>query len=316
MSAYKFWKDALAGKNPPIVNEDPQAGFYRMKRNGAWLPVAVWQLHGTSALGCKIGHEVVNIQTCAERWPWYASHPITEAEYRKVAERGENWTDSDPIVSEMTANAVRAGMKAMEDANPVIKFRDQLHKAVEAADVYAKIEDDGEAARGAGLRNLLLKLRKDADDARKIEKAPHEKAAKAVDAAWMPLVKIAQEAADAIRNSIGRWEDDKRNAARMAAERAAAEATRAEAENRPAPPPSPSNLPEPVAQVRPTYGKAASVSTYQHVVKVDPDKFLAALRTRPEWSGLLVYIEGVAQTLAKNGVILDGVTTEERSRVR
>jgi len=332
MSAYKFWQDALAGKNPPIVNEDPQPGFYRMKRNGGWAPVAVWPVinknPGTSeiTLGFKIGTEVVGEHDGVERWPWYAYHPITEAEYRKVAERGENWTDSDPIVSEMTANAVRTsintlpgGMTMTSDPlqfTPVGQFREQIDKAVAAADAYERIENDGESARGAGLRNLLLKLRKDADDARKIEKAPHEKAAKAVDAAWMPLVKIAQEAADAIRNSIGRWEDDKRAAAKRAADRAAEEAARAEEAGRPAPPSPASNLPPSTAQVRPTYGKAAAVSVYLHVTKIDAEKVIAALRDRPEWYGLLSYLENVTQTLAKNGVILDGVTVEERSKVR
>ncbi len=105
---YQFWQDSLAGLKPPIINEFPQPGFFRMKRgkNGPWVPVAVWPLSGTRiiepGLGFKFGKETVGKDFGIEQWPYYAANPITEAEYRKVAERGESWSDSDPVVAELT----------------------------------------------------------------------------------------------------------------------------------------------------------------------------------------------------------------------
>src|SRR6266852_6753859 len=168
MSNYKFWRDALAGKNPPIVNEDPQPGFYRMKRNGGWAPVAVWPVinknPGTSeiTLGFKIGTEVVGGHDGVERWPWYASHPITEATYRAVAERGEHWPDADPIVSEMTENAVRGSIKILTSAEPSpAMFREKIETAVSGCVAYKRIESDEASSRAQGLRNLLNKLASD-----------------------------------------------------------------------------------------------------------------------------------------------------------
>lgn len=354
--SYAFWRDCLAakqaGQSLPVGNvDDPQAGFWRTKRGTSWVPVAVWPkgngLQGADALGFKIGTEVVGANMGAELWSHYCAHPITEAEYRKVAEQGGDWSDSDPTVNaiinavtlkkEITpkqiANKINSGQRLdpeesarlelafieydnERNADPLVQFREQIATAAAGLAAYQTIESDEAAARAAGLRNLLLKLKKDADDQRAALKAPHLKAGHEIDAAWNPVVKEAGAAADTIRNSLGSWETVKRQAAARAAQRDAEAAREAEAAGRPAPPPAQPNAPAPSQQVRPTFGKAAGVSVYQHVTKIDPDKVLAALRGRPEWFGLVNYLEGAAQTLAKNGIILDGVQTEERARVR
>src|SRR6266852_3861994 len=112
------------------------------------------------------------------------------------------------------------------------------------------------------------------------------------------------------------WQDDKREAERQASERATAEAVRAEAEGRPAPSPPPSNLPAPDKQIKATFGKAANSGSYQKVVKVDIDRFLTALKTRPEWFNLINFLETMAQKMASDGIILDGVQTEEKTKIR
>src|ERR1700730_15524931 len=106
---YQFWLDSLAwlagprtGPRPAIINEFAQAGFYRMKRGPSWVPVAVWP-HGPD-LGFKIGKEVVGADIGTEQWHWYAATTITEAESRKVGERGEHWSEAAPTVAAMQAN--------------------------------------------------------------------------------------------------------------------------------------------------------------------------------------------------------------------
>lgn len=314
---YEFWKSALAAKQsgtplPIATVDDPQCGFWRTKRGSSWVPVAVWPkgngLQGPDALGFKIGTEVVGANMGTELWSHYCAHPITEAVYRAVAERGENWPDSDPIVAEITS--------AQPSGDSLDEFRQQIAKAATGLDAYERIESDESAARAAGLRNLLLKLKKDADEARAALKAPHLKAGQEIDGEWNPLVKQAQGAADQIRNAIGSWETLKRQAAAPAAQRDAEAARAAEAAGRSAPAPVAPNAPAPSQQVRPTFGKAAGVSVYQHVVKIDPDKVLAALRERPEWYSVLNCLEEIASKLARNGIILPGVETEERAKVR
>lgn len=348
---YTYWAAKLRGEDITSIVDQPECGFYRTRRGTSWVPVAVWPkgngLQGPDALGFKIGTEVVGANMGTELWSHYCAHPITEAEYRKVAEQGGDWSDSDPTVNaiinavtlkkEITpkqiANKINSGERLdpeesarlelafieydnERNAGPLVQFREQIATAAAGLAAYQTIESDEAAARAAGLRNLLLKLKKDADDQRAALKAPHLKAGQEIDAAWNPLVKEAGAAADKIRNAIGSWETLKRQAAAQAAQRDAEAARAAEAAGRPTPAPVVPNAPAPSQQVRPTFGKAAGVSVYQHVVKIDPDKVLAALRTRPEWYGVLQYLEEACQRLARNGVILDGVTTEERAKVR
>lgn len=95
---YAYWKAALAGQKPEANPDNPQPGFYRTKRGTGWVPVAVWPkgngLTGPDALGFKINRETVGANMGAELWSHYCAHPITEAVYRAVAERGENWPDA------------------------------------------------------------------------------------------------------------------------------------------------------------------------------------------------------------------------------
>ena len=114
---YKFWRDSLEGKNPPASPDDPKCGFYRMKRGTQKVPVAVWPLGesaGMSCLGFKIGHEVVGADIGTERWHWYAADPVTEAEYRKVAEQGLPWSDEDPTVAAITNGATKPAKNATQ----------------------------------------------------------------------------------------------------------------------------------------------------------------------------------------------------------
>lgn len=314
MNVYKFWSDSLAGKQPPIINEFPEAGFYRMKRNGSWTPVAVWPASENN-LGFKFGREVVDIDIGTERWPSYAANPITEDEYRRVAEQGLNWSDADPTVAAMTSTPKPIVTDSTDE------MREQIATAVAVIPAYAKIESDEASARAAGLRNMLLGLKNQADKARVAEKDPHLTAAKAVDSKWMPLVREAESGANRVRTALEAWENDKRAAARQAAERAAAKQRRLDEEasrrDISEPPPEPvkptSNLPPPSAQVKPTFGKAAGVSTYQHVTSIDAYQAFQMFQNHPDVIALLTKL---AQASINAGISVPGMTTEERAKIR
>jgi hypothetical protein len=327
MNQYQFWTDSLAwlagprtGPRPAIINEQPECGFYRMKRGTSWVPVAVWPMDALKGgLGFKIGKEVVGNSIGTEQWHWYAAHPITEAEYRKVAERGENWSDADPTVAAMQANG-----NAKPAADPVTELREEITTAVGGIAAYAKIETDEDDVRALSLRNMLNELASTADKARETEKAPHLKAEREIDAKWQPLIKQAREGARKIKEARDQWQDDKRAAARAAIVAAEA-ATRAQEEasghrdisEMPLEPVKPvSNLPAPSTSVKPAYGKASSVGTKMVVTAIDWDKMIAALKPRPEWPTLQAFLQEMAQKLANKGIILDGVSVEERANTR
>lgn len=343
---YQFWNDALAGKNPVATVDQPECGFYRLKRNGRWVPVAVWPKH--HGLGFKIGTENVGENMGVELWSHYCANPITEAVYRAVAERGEKWPDGDPIVEAMidkvakiTPQQIAARINSGEELNPEesararnaaraadpsIEFKENVTTALGGVPGYAKIESDEASTRAAGLRNMLLALAGEAEEARKAEKKPHWDAAQAVDAKWQPIIKDAQAGAVTVRKSMEAWEDEKREQARKAAQEQAkrdeqhardTEWANAGKEPAPAPPmPVKPNTPPPLPQIRPTFGKAASAGSKMVVESVDIDKFLAALRPRPEWPTIEAFFKEVAQKLANRGIILDGVNANEKAQIR
>lgn len=380
-SRYAFWQSCLAAKeaNKPIpaaVVDQPECGFWRLKRHGQWVPVAVWPLPGTRliepGLGFKIGTEVVGWQVGCEQWPRYCSNAITEAVYRAV-ERGEPWPDADPTVEailkqpqaeaaipleddakfrarilavapaaarnlidtagpfELDAIAACCGLIREGLADAASESREQITAALAGVGAYAKIQTDDADVRALSLRNMLNDLAAAADKAREAEKAPHLTAERAVDRKWQPMIGEARDGARKIKNARDSWQDDKRAAAadanRRAQEALAQQMLEAAEKGEPAPiaaPPPKSNLPPPSTQVRPAYGKASSDKTKMVVTAVDIDKLVKALRgdpaqgkpPRPEWPTVEAYLQELAQKLANRGIILDGVTAEEKSNTR
>ena len=87
------------------------------------------------------------------------------------------------------------------------------------------VETEAQAEAISSLLNRLRRVSKDADEARKVEKKPHDDAAKAVQAKWKPIIDRADLAAstakDALAPYLRKVEEQ---------QRAEAEAARAEAE--------------------------------------------------------------------------------------
>ncbi len=319
---YTYWKLRQQGESPKTILESPQCGFYRMKRGNKWVPVAVWPNKGSLAF--KFGNEVIDERFGIECWPSYAVNDVSEEVWRNVVENGENWPDSDPIVTEMlTSDSLTKGENNKIDS--ITEYSEKILEALKGVGSYTQIDDDQTSTKAAGLRNLLLKLSNDADKARSVEKSPYLAEAKNVDAKWQPIVKQAKTGADVIRKALEEWESTKLLAASQASERAN-KAARDHAdsiikasqngEDLPsliAPTISPSNLPPPATQIKPTYGKAAAVRTYQSVVDIDIDKVFQASKDKPE---VIEFFKNLAQKYAFTGILLDGVKVEERVKIR
>ena len=115
MADYEYWRAALAGEKPKMYVDDPQCGFYRTairehlplkngqgsgwKRTG-WEPVAIFMIGEQLTAVIGVSGEITGMaqQTMTgdklnEIWTYCAGNPISEEEYRSVAERNEGWSD-------------------------------------------------------------------------------------------------------------------------------------------------------------------------------------------------------------------------------
>lgn len=326
MNAYAYWQAALKATpthpGPTPVVDQPECGFYRLKRNKVWLPVAVFKVNGEMTF--KIGGQIVGTNAGKELWAHYCAHPVTEDTYRDVAEHGKDWPDADPTVAQLIAQnkpipvITKTEEKISDSLQPdsADEYREQIETALGGVPAYAKIESDEADVRALSLRNMLNDLAANADKAREAEKRPHFEAAKAVDAKWQPLIKEAREGAGKVKVARDEWANDKLKAKQQADQRAREAADEAMVAGKPPEPTPPSNLPPPVTQVRPTYGRASPTGTKMVVTEVDYDKFFAALKTRPEWPIVKAQFDEWAQKLANKGIIPDGVKAEEKANTR
>ncbi|WP_133676435.1 hypothetical protein [Aquamicrobium defluvii] len=260
----------------------------------------------------KVGRDMAD--HADEIWTWCCDWPISEEAYRSVAENGEAWPGSDPVVQEQVAGA---GHNSGE-IDEAEAFADQVDAAEKGKDAYARIADDEQLAAAQSLRSRLLELKSEGEKKHKREKEPHLEAGRAVDKKWLPNVKRAQAAADAIRASMNTYETEKlrkqreAEAARLTAEIAA----RKEADKANAPAPV-EQQPEPVAAaptpIRGSYGRAASVSVVNVVTAItDQDALYRFLKDHPDLKNCMF---DLAKRAVAKGHTVPGVTVEEQAKV-
>jgi len=339
---WAWWEAALA--NPKAIGDalkitsTPEQGFYRTKsKEGAWEPVAIWFADGAwSALqGLPPDHRNVDAD---QVWTWCCRNPISQDEYERVAERGEEWSDSDPIVAQQIRKAPRPGHNS-GDVDEAEQLRDQIESALAGAKAYV-IKDDETAAKAQSLRSRLLELHREADKAFHAEKDPITKRGKEVDARWR-FRSDAQEGADGIRDKLKAFENAKLQAQRKReaeeaekkrleeeaqrkkeAEARAAEAASAggepsvEPEPQPEPEPAPAPSPAPVqTTLKGSYGRAATITAKIVVDQVtDQDALYAYLREHKEVKELLFDLAQRAHKAGRTNI--PGISLKEEVDVR
>jgi len=297
--SWENWLRRLAGETLPIVNEQPEPGFYRYKgkNDPVPIPVAYW-INGDGTVSCRIGRRDVSIEKGEEIWSWCANKPVSETAYRAVAERGEPWPDIDPAVSEQ----MRQGIGGNQPPDEHVLIAEQIGIVTEAVNNYTKVTSDEQAAQAQTVRGRLLELKGQAEKAHKAEKQPHLDAGRAADQKWLPLAKAAQAAADAVRTALSAWETVKMRKQREA-EAAAAKA------GQPAPVPAA----PPTTQIKGAIGKAASVAVVKVVKVMDFDAVYANFRQNVELQKLLTKL---AQAAVDAGYPVPGITVDEERRVK
>jgi hypothetical protein len=301
---YDFWRRRLTGEVIPIHEGEAQSGFYRVRSRDktTWRTVAYWFKDG--ALRCRVNGDDIDEQRAMELWPFASKNPITHEVYRAVSQGGA-WPDLHEAVTADRINSSNApadnSLEALQDR--IADLARDAEKLI--ADGAARSQEA--ADRASDLANRLGELHKQADTARAAEKKPHDDAAKAVQAKWLPVLSLAEVYKRLKNVVVGPFlveQDRKRREAEQAALKAAEEAAKA---GREPPPPAAASAP-----VKAGSGGRRSVAlrTQKRAVIVD---HAAALSHFANHSEVKALVETLANRAVRGGFDVPGVkVTEEQ----
>ena len=220
---WDWWRNALAGMDQPIDADSPQCGFYKIRdgKDGPWLPVMI-RTGDAGQLRCRVGDN--SDADPFKIWTWCAGRPISKEDAKVAFDTGNFPGDAPAAIGDNSG-----------DLSLAEQIRDYAAQALGWLKKHG-IKDTASKDRAANYRQELLRLRKEADSQRVAEKKPHDDAAKAVQAKWVPLIDEADAAAEKLRGELGAFMVAEKRAAEKAArekyeaEQRAAAAARAEVE--------------------------------------------------------------------------------------
>lgn len=93
---WAWWESAVAGLDPPIHEDEPQAGFFKVRRfpygkwpQGPFVAARVWWVPGQTdpETGELLSDEICRAEVDGRptdpwrAWPWLARRPIPESEW-------------------------------------------------------------------------------------------------------------------------------------------------------------------------------------------------------------------------------------------
>lgn len=93
-------------------------------------------------------------------------------------------------------------------AEPAVLFKEEVDDLLLEARNWLDgeaISTEDQASAVSSLLNRLRRVAKDADDARKAEKKPHDDAGKAVQAKWTPIITQAELASSTAKQALAPW---------------------------------------------------------------------------------------------------------------
>lgn len=229
---YDNWKARLRGDKLPVIEREPECGFWFKRTRGARVPVAIY-LGDNDRIVALIGVKADSPQPIGADKVWIdcAANPITKETYREVYAGGAWPGDhtkapaNDQPAEETAPVAATSDLKPRPNApaadpndtidNPALAaFRDQIDSAIAQAKAVKPPTTDEEAAAIQGLRARLLELHRKTDERRTELKAPHLKAGKDIDEAWQPPIKNAKAEADRLNSLNEAYETAKLRARR------------------------------------------------------------------------------------------------------
>ena len=185
---WQYWRDALAGNQPAIDANNPKCGFYKKRdgKGGAWLPVMI-RFDGDDVLRCRVGAD--SGADPHDAWTWCAANPISKEDAKYAFEHGSFPGDA-PSIGDNSGD--------LSLAEQIKDYASQALGWLKKNGIKSKHDSD----KAANYRAELLRLKKEADAQRTLEKKPHDDAAKAVQIKWLPLVDAADLAAEEMRAAL------------------------------------------------------------------------------------------------------------------
>lgn len=338
------WRRRLAGDKTVMTYEaEPDQGYYRKRltektpggatRTIGWVPVAYFYDGGQ--LFCLQGSAAergvyLDRDRAIELWTWVSGSPVTEEQYRAVADRGEPWFDAPqtgvpprPTQAPSAAEAVIGHNQPPPDdsVDPLADLRETIANAVGAVKGI-KVTTDEEAQRAQGSRARLLELTSQAKREGEAQYKPHYDRYKVLYDRYKAVWESAETAAAALRRALSEHETTKlrkqreiEEAARKVAEEAEAAAVKARKNHRavpppPAPAPSP---PERASTIKGGYGKAASVQMVKFAVIENWQITIAHYAMDAE---IRARAQKLADADAKAGIAIPGAKADEKADVR
>jgi len=193
-NSYSWWQRALLGHFGPIHENDPQPGYYRMRkgRGGAWVPVAIWFEEGRSGINCLVAGMERNAY---DVWTWVCRYPIAYETYVAVAEDGKPWPEEVP--------ALGHNSQSLNEAEVVGEEIEALSlSAMNWLETLPTIENQSDADKAANYADRFSALETRAEEARIIEKRPSLEEGREIDARWKPVVSKAQDAKAKMKKAI------------------------------------------------------------------------------------------------------------------
>ena len=102
--AYEYWRESLAGNNPPIHENEPHCGYFKIRdRRGLNAKLAPAKRKFIAcAIWLERGHfkaEIAGTEVSMDRaWPWFARHPVSFEEYQ-YWHKHERWPNKGELSS-------------------------------------------------------------------------------------------------------------------------------------------------------------------------------------------------------------------------
>jgi hypothetical protein len=198
--SYLWWRQALLGHFGPIHENDPQPGYYRMRkgRGGRWVPAAIWEDKDKSCLSCLVdGVE----RDAFEVWTWVCRYPVSYETYVAVAERGEAWPEDLPERLDAGSETIRQSTRGIGDNSSGVteaeEFLEEIEMLWQSAEEWVQVvqspSSQAEADKAANYAERFSNLETRAEEARTLEKRPVLEEGRRIDAKWKPVISKASD---------------------------------------------------------------------------------------------------------------------------
>jgi len=229
-SDYAYWRRELKNPGGPDARDtaEPVAGFWRYlgaKTKTDW-PVAIWYDHegvASHRVGNSTKDGADELTAFMGESTWVKCIAVTQEEYNQAMTSGV-WSDGKQARNMSAAEKLDiipdtpaeegGNMELDEDGNPVdpfwLQIKIKLGNAQKAIEALGKIDTEDKANKVAAQIDILTEAGKLGEARRKIEKAPHDAAAAAVQTKWVPVLQPASLAIKDSKDAIDAFQKAER----------------------------------------------------------------------------------------------------------